>query len=67
MARKLRAATFEQINQLGDAVSHLRKARDLLRSGGARTPLARVRRALASAGGAHRHAVAAFYRGERTR
>lgn len=61
MARKLRRATFEQTGAIGEAVTLLAKARDLLVSGGAPRAAAKVRRALKSADGAHRHALRARF------
>ena len=45
------------VQKVAAALVHLRAARELLKSAGARKSAARVRLAIASAGGAERHAA----------
>lgn len=62
---ELQATGEERAARVRWAIEHLRQARELLKAAGATKATERVRRAITSAEGARRHALAEPYREER--
>ena len=58
---KLRGHTPGDVKRVDEAIAHMRQARELLKTVGARKTLQRIRLALTSAGGARRHALRVQY------
>lgn len=61
MAKKVRTVTIDQIISISTGIAYLHNAAKFLKEGGADTTLARVRSAIKSAEGAHRHASGVYY------
>jgi hypothetical protein len=62
MSRPVKPATALQVLRVEQAMRHLAAARELLKEAGAERSVARVRLAITSAGGAHRHVKSRFSR-----
>ncbi|MEP3145496.1 hypothetical protein [Qipengyuania citrea] len=62
--RPIRPATLEQTDAAAGVLEHLRIARQLARKAGSPRTLARIRSALKSAEGAHRHIAYRYHRSD---